>query len=126
MKSYLIVSAALTCVLVCGCRSPNITGNWKGSWQSADSSHTECISLELTQANGHVIGFGEDEHGSSCVVAGCLMGRAISLTISNDDGCGNFAGLVRKGTIDGTWSVGDETGPWSITREKSQNKAGGR
>ena len=124
MRTGIMTNVILMALLIAGCRSANVTGDWSGSWQTSDGTYAyaESITLQLVQHGAKVSGSGVDEHGSPAKVVGQITHKNVELTISNIDGSAKFVGTFERNKISGTWFAGDESGPWSVTRQGTHNK----
>lgn len=126
-------SLAMFAVLValCGCSTPHATssdaetsvsGGWTGEWRTAAGDHVERFSVDLNQDGEALSGTGVDEHGEPAKAKGSVVGDKVQVTLWNQDGSAIFTGVLAAGAIRGSWTMGDESGPFWIKRQPPQKK----
>jgi hypothetical protein len=83
----------------------------------------ERFSLTLNQNGDAITGTGIDEHGEPAQVKGTIVEHQVRITIWNQGGSAVFAGVQTGDRINGTWTMGEEKGPFWIKRKGPQNQA---
>jgi len=103
--------------------APSARGSWTGAWRNAEGNYVERFSLTLSQNGDAITGSGIDEHGEPAKANGSMVRNDVRIKIWNEGGSVECAGVLTGDRIAGTWTMGNERGPFWMNRNGPQNKA---
>ena len=91
-----------------------VAGKYQGTAKTPDGDVP--LNVDLKIAQGAVSGTIDSGHGPIAITGGSLAGDRVTLNVDMGGTAGTIAGTVKGDRIDGTWTMGDATGAFTLTR----------